>query len=1162
MTVQDTTSYRYYQADGTTTEWSAPPAFEDEDLVVFVMNGAARTDLVLGADYTVLDAGLATIRIVTTAAVASGRQIWIYRRLKREQLSAYTETGKFPALTVETDFDRAVLMIAELAEQLTRAMQLDESTPPDQRNVTFPPAELGRVIGWVTGPKLGNLDLPAAPGGLGGSDFGLTFDGSAQAAALEAKIAEEIAAGRDRMIIAPPADVASPILHLDRLVRIENFARPFVLEARGFAFRYGPDAELRSNGREAELPAVGKARLWADVDVSGGAVTAFDIDVAGNPGIVALLTVGARVRVRGQNGADGDALPGYLHEDTVAGLVQVSANRYTLTLTDGLPDTVPGDIWRRDWDGSAWNPSVGGPAVDQTLISVLVEMVLDQEVSDTAIIPVPAGYDAETALPVGSWVVAQSNARCSDLLAVSASDELVTRQMARVEAHDTELGLVLLDRVIDGTLYLTVNAVNQRPRLTLVEPCIEPTVIMDPAHPVQVTGTVAPPPARRRHIVQHRYAIRPRTFDVRLYGAGNASDVHGAVVREHVCADGYGARCVRFDAHHKATGGSGNGVWLKNSSGSLYEHCLMVRCRHGLTDGGGSGTTFRHNVVADSWESAIDTGHGEGGANVSAIGNHVFAGRPAADRPAIKGIEVSNNSSLFGDDGSVIDGNHFYNFDGADAAAVVCRSGARGARIGPGNHLHGACGIGVSLKIDRRAPLQGISDILITGDLGTGGILIDGRAPAWATETLFNGSASRPTYCEGLGGSLWSTTQSGTSGPDIPDPGAEPVVGTTTHNDGTIIWTYRGNVATPISDITVKGVSIDGAALPIQARRVSGLKVLDSLVAGDAAIKLLDAPGARFRRLFLEIGGAGIGDWLVDEGNNGGTRYSDIDANGGGVDDTGGSDIQSDDPTGGTSNALTALVSTTVKITADGAVIPRSARQFTAAAGVAYETDVEILLASAGRVNLPKTAVVGDKWLVMAAPGSEPITLDFEDSTDDDPVGAPVATVGHFDLAKPLVLAPSGRVLVKVISVDSETGVIYAETEGPIVGRPSYLHGPLEGVPDGTTPPPLSDFNSLAEESRSEAGNFTFAAADAGKVVRVTGASTASIPANATTAFPVGTVLTVYVDTASTVTLAIATDTLRPAPGLTLSAAGQYAHVGARKRSATEWVAIGQFAAS
>ena len=85
----------------------------------------------------------------------------------------------------------------------------------------------------------------------------------------------------------------------------------------------------------------------------------------------------------------------------------------------------------------------------------------------------------------------------------------------------------------------------------------------------------------------------------------------------------------------------------------------------------------------------------------------------------------------------------------------------------------------------------------------------------------------------------------------------------------------------------------------------------------------------------------------------------------------------------------------------------------------------------------------------------------------------------------------------------------------------------------------------------------TLALTDRGGVVEAT--TSVTIPANSAVAFPVGTIVIAYNDSAAGIALTITTDTLRWAGTIstgarTISARG-YAYM--RKRAATEWTVSG-----
>jgi len=91
-------------------------------------------------------------------------------------------------------------------------------------------------------------------------------------------------------------------------------------------------------------------------------------------------------------------------------------------------------------------------------------------------------------------------------------------------------------------------------------------------------------------------------------------------------------------------------------------------------------------------------------------------------------------------------------------------------------------------------------------------------------------------------------------------------------------------------------------------------------------------------------------------------------------------------------------------------------------------------------------------------------------------------------------------------------------------------------------------------ENAEQTGDYVLALADAGKVVVMnkTGAATLTVPANATVALPLGTILYVYNISSDDVTVT-------PAGGVTVRNSGtvvQYAQVLLRKRATNEWVMV------
>lgn len=103
--------------------------------------------------------------------------------------------------------------------------------------------------------------------------------------------------------------------------------------------------------------------------------------------------------------------------------------------------------------------------------------------------------------------------------------------------------------------------------------------------------------------------------------------------------------------------------------------------------------------------------------------------------------------------------------------------------------------------------------------------------------------------------------------------------------------------------------------------------------------------------------------------------------------------------------------------------------------------------------------------------------------------------------------------------------------------------------------------NARILTANNQTDSYTLVIGDAGKVIEVNkgSAATVTIPANASVAFPIGTVIRVYQMGAGQVTVAITSDTLRAPNGAKTK--GQYSVVEIWKRAATEWVLSGDSAA-
>ncbi len=176
---------------------------------------------------------------------------------------------------------------------------------------------------------------------------------------------------------------------------------------------------------------------------------------------------------------------------------------------------------------------------------------------------------------------------------------------------------------------------------------------------------------------------------------------------------------------------------------------------------------------------------------------------------------------------------------------------------------------------------------------------------------------------------------------------------------------------------------------------------------------------------------------------------------------------------------------------------------------------------------------------------------------------SPSAAIAHSKLAN----ATAGQVLLGTTT----TGVVTATTlSGDVTVNGAgvtalasnlTLAGNVTGNPAaGTVSTGTSGFGYMGlPQNATTTGAYTVLAADAGKHIYSTATRTITIPANATTAMPVGSTLVFIAGSGATVTIAITSDTLYLAgPGTTgsrtLAAFGMATAV---KITATSWIISG-----
>ncbi|WP_374312418.1 hypothetical protein [Dongia sp.] len=154
--------------------------FEDTDVQVVVTNSdGVDATLVLGVDYTIsrnADQKNDPGGEVTYASLAGGSSLVILGAIDYEQGVELPSGGNFNASVIQQALDRAVIMIQQLREQISRALLQPVSTA--STDLAVPEPEEGTFLRWVGGKLVnsalvvaGALSLPVsiANGGTGAS---------------------------------------------------------------------------------------------------------------------------------------------------------------------------------------------------------------------------------------------------------------------------------------------------------------------------------------------------------------------------------------------------------------------------------------------------------------------------------------------------------------------------------------------------------------------------------------------------------------------------------------------------------------------------------------------------------------------------------------------------------------------------------------------------------------------------------------------------------------------------------------------------------------------------------------------------------------------------------------------------------------------------------
>ncbi len=154
MTVSNLVSRADHVGNGGTTVFAFAFRILDEaDLRVTVTDTDGNdTILTLGDDYTVSGVGSYNGGAVTlTEALADQWRMTTRRVLTQDQPLDLNDQGAFPPELIENQFDRLVMMVQAIQDEVDRSMKFSETVDPDSVSLFLPTPEAGKFVGGNAG---------------------------------------------------------------------------------------------------------------------------------------------------------------------------------------------------------------------------------------------------------------------------------------------------------------------------------------------------------------------------------------------------------------------------------------------------------------------------------------------------------------------------------------------------------------------------------------------------------------------------------------------------------------------------------------------------------------------------------------------------------------------------------------------------------------------------------------------------------------------------------------------------------------------------------------------------------------------------------------------------------------------------------------------------
>ncbi|MDL2267184.1 hypothetical protein LJC46_04255 [Desulfovibrio sp. OttesenSCG-928-G15] len=136
MTVESLKTKVIYKGNGSTNVWPFPYQYSKTDTIFLVLTDAKGKDSIVTSNYRIdvnASGNTSVVYPVTGAAIASGTKLTVFRNTPLTQIVDLIYGGAFnPEMLESSGFDRIVMMVQEIQEQIDRAVKvsISDENPP------------------------------------------------------------------------------------------------------------------------------------------------------------------------------------------------------------------------------------------------------------------------------------------------------------------------------------------------------------------------------------------------------------------------------------------------------------------------------------------------------------------------------------------------------------------------------------------------------------------------------------------------------------------------------------------------------------------------------------------------------------------------------------------------------------------------------------------------------------------------------------------------------------------------------------------------------------------------------------------------------------------------------------------------------------------------